>query len=185
METKLINIYGGPGTGKSSVAAGVFTLLKLHRINCELAAEYAKELLWGQNLGILNYQWKVFGEQSYRLTRLNGQVEIILTDSPLIQSINYIGDQYKEQYKNVILETEKEFSEVNHIFLERVVPYDEVGREQTEEESNKIANKTLEYLQTFANNLIVLPGNYISINTIANLILMKMGINPNYKIQII
>jgi ABC-type glutathione transport system ATPase component len=45
-ETIMVNIYGGPGCGKSTTAAGVFTLLKIHKIDCELVTEFAKDLTW-------------------------------------------------------------------------------------------------------------------------------------------
>ena len=44
--TILCNIYGGPGSGKSTSAAGVFSLLKTHGVNAELVTEFAKDLVW-------------------------------------------------------------------------------------------------------------------------------------------
>ena len=41
-----VNLFGGPGIGKSTTAAGVFNLLKLHGIETELITEFAKDLVW-------------------------------------------------------------------------------------------------------------------------------------------
>ncbi len=41
-KTIAINFYGGPGTGKSSMAAAIFSNLKNEGINAELVTEYAK-----------------------------------------------------------------------------------------------------------------------------------------------
>lgn len=39
----VINLFAGPGSGKSTTCAGVFNKLKLAGINCEMALEYAKD----------------------------------------------------------------------------------------------------------------------------------------------
>lgn len=44
--TKVINLYGGPGTGKSSTAGMLFAHLKLRGVNCEYVQEYAKDAAW-------------------------------------------------------------------------------------------------------------------------------------------
>mgnify|MGYP000518715851 CR=1 FL=1 len=41
--TLLINFYGGPDTGKSTTAAGVFRAQKILGVNCEMALEYSKD----------------------------------------------------------------------------------------------------------------------------------------------
>jgi hypothetical protein len=41
-KTILVNLYAGPGTGKSTMAANVFSELKWMGVNCELALEFAK-----------------------------------------------------------------------------------------------------------------------------------------------
>ena len=49
MKTKVLNLYGGPGVGKSTGAAYIFSMLKLAGINCELVREYAKELVGAED----------------------------------------------------------------------------------------------------------------------------------------
>ena len=41
--TIVVNLIGGPGSGKSTTAAGLFYNLKKLGINCEMALEYAKD----------------------------------------------------------------------------------------------------------------------------------------------
>ena len=38
----IINLYGGPGSGKSTCAAYIFSQLKMHNINAELITEQTK-----------------------------------------------------------------------------------------------------------------------------------------------
>ena len=49
METKVINLFGASGCGKSTGAAYIFSQLKLHGISCELVPEYAKDKVWEGN----------------------------------------------------------------------------------------------------------------------------------------
>ena len=40
-QLKVINLYGGPGTGKSTTAAALFALIKREGYNVELVTEFA------------------------------------------------------------------------------------------------------------------------------------------------
>lgn len=42
----VINLFGGPSTGKSTTAAEIFVYLKKKKINCEYITEYAKDKTW-------------------------------------------------------------------------------------------------------------------------------------------
>lgn len=45
-KTLVINLFGAPGSGKSSGAAYIFSQLKKLGIDCELVTEYAKDKCW-------------------------------------------------------------------------------------------------------------------------------------------
>jgi len=47
---KVINLFGGPGCGKSTAAAGLFHLMKSNHMSVELVNEFAKEIVWENNL---------------------------------------------------------------------------------------------------------------------------------------
>ena len=42
--TLVVNLFGGPGTGKSTTMAHVFAELKWRGYDCEMSNEYAKEV---------------------------------------------------------------------------------------------------------------------------------------------
>ena len=42
MDTKVVNLFGASGVGKSSGAAYIFPQLKMNGISCELVPEYAR-----------------------------------------------------------------------------------------------------------------------------------------------
>lgn len=131
--TIVINLMGGPGAGKSTVAAGIFYKLKCNGIRCELVSEYAKGLVYDNARNTMRDQIYMFGQQFHRLWEVVGQVDVIVTDSPLLMSL-YYGETESEYFPQLILE---QFSKFNNwmYFIERSGKYDQVGRIQTEEES--------------------------------------------------
>lgn len=47
--TIVVNLFAGPGAGKSTGAAYIFAMLKMHGIDCELVTEFAKDKTWEHN----------------------------------------------------------------------------------------------------------------------------------------
>ena len=110
----VVNLFGGPGCGKSTIAAGIFYKLKCHGIyDCELVTEVAKDIIWSGSDHQLANQSYVFGEQYFRMWRLLGKVDIIVTDSPILLSINY--DVYgSENLAKLIVEKFNTFNNINY-----------------------------------------------------------------------
>ena len=129
------NLLAGPGTGKSTSMAGIFAELKWRGINCEMAPEFAKEKVWEKSTNILNNQIYVFGKQFNTIFRLDGQVEVIITDSPLLLSIIY-GKNESELFRQFVLEVFNRHDNMN-FFLERLKEYNPKGRLQTFEEAKE------------------------------------------------
>lgn len=83
---KIINLFGGPHTGKSTTAAGLFFLMKTEDYSVELVTEYAKELAWEDRMESQDF---IFAMQNRRIERLKGKVDYVITDSPLLLGLNY------------------------------------------------------------------------------------------------
>ena len=45
----VVNLIAAPGSGKSTIAAGVFEELKWEGVNAELITEFAKDKVWEEN----------------------------------------------------------------------------------------------------------------------------------------
>ena len=138
--TKIINLIGSPGTGKSTVASELFAKMKWMGYDVELVSEYAKELVWEERNETMKNELYLFAKQHHRLFRLNGKVKYIITDRPLILSLFYnqkYGDK-SEIFNQIVLHEVNKFDNIN-IFLNRTKPYISKGRNQTEEESNEFA----------------------------------------------
>ena len=138
MKTKIINLYGGPGSGKSTGAAYIFSQLKMNNINCEYIQEYAKDRVWQNDLEVFNNQLYVVAKQSLRMSRLKGKVDVIITDSPLLLGIYYCKDvPYAKDFHNVLFHIYEEYENHNY-FVNRVKPYNPKGRFQDEDGAKNI-----------------------------------------------
>jgi predicted ATPase len=133
--TFVINLIGGPGSGKSTTAAGLFFQMKSMGIRCELVTEYAKELVYDENWADLKRQLHVLAEQDRRQKRLIGKVDFMITDSPILTSIAYTTD-IRELFA-VEASARSLFGEYKNInfIIKRVKPYAAYGRGQTEDEA--------------------------------------------------
>lgn len=136
-KTLVVNFIGGPCSGKSTMTSRVFAELKDLGINCEIASEYAKDATWQKNFHILSNQLYIFAKQQNRIWRLDGQVDVILTDSPLINSVIYCKEDSSPLFKELVFEEYNKRPKLD-IFLKRVKKYNPSGRNQTEDEAKEL-----------------------------------------------
>lgn len=136
MKTLVVNLYGGPGSGKSSMRAGLFERLKNMGYNVEEATEYAKDKTWEENHVVLRNQIYVFGKQHFRISRLLGNVQVVVTDSPLLLSL-YYGRNLGKEFDNLVVSEYRKMWNLD-IFVRRTKPYNPKGRGQTEDEAKEI-----------------------------------------------
>ena len=143
--TKIIDLYGGPGTGKSTSAAYLYWALKAANKNAELVREYVKNWAW-EGRKISKYDQMYFlGKQARAESLLYGKVDYIVTDSPVMLSA-YYADHYQSEMSHGVIEAVKGFygqavqdgHQHVHVFLTRTKPYITAGRWQNEEEAKQI-----------------------------------------------
>ena len=147
METKVINLFGGPGVGKSTTMAGIFQKLKILGYECEMAPEYAKEKVWEQAEFTMEDQIYIFAKQLHKIWRLSGKVEYIICDSPLLNSIIY--DKRKNPYfRDLVVDQFKSYRNIN-FFIKRGTKYIENGRQQNEEEAKEIDEMLLQLFEIY------------------------------------
>lgn len=145
MSALIINLFGGPCTGKSTVAAGVFFELKKKRVQCELVPEVAKALTWENRQQALRNQIYVVGEQMQCIERCTDEVEVIVMDTSLLLGAIYQPPKYPVSFSDALLDLYNQMNNVNYELL-RSFPYDPVGRNQSEEEAAVIDPKVTEWL---------------------------------------
>lgn len=141
----VINLYAGPGAGKSTIASDTFALLKWKNVNVELVSEYAKAVTWEGRHTILQDQLYILAKQNRMLERLRTQVDYAITDSPLFLNRVYSGDYYPSTFGPFVNDLYNSYDNLN-IFLEREKPYHKVGRNQTEDEARELDKKIKDLL---------------------------------------
>jgi hypothetical protein len=154
---KRLNLWAGPGTGKSTIAAGLFTQLKMLGINVELVTEYAKDATWERRGSkVFQAQEYLFGKQHFRLFRMHDEVDFIITDSPILMSDVYTPENYALPSLRQVFREAHNAADNLDIFLIRNKPYNPAGRNQTEDEAKAIDEKILDLLQDAAPDFVVM-----------------------------
>jgi nicotinamide riboside kinase len=166
-KTTIINLYGGPGSGKSTSAAYLYYLLKSEGKNVELVREYVKDWAYEARL-ISNYDQIYFlGKQVRRESLLYGKVDWIITDSPVMMNLyyaqKYCPSQLSEGIRAATLSMYRQAVEDGHkhthIFLKRIKPYLAEGRYQKEEEAKEIDVELKQLLQNLKVPFIEIPAS--------------------------
>jgi hypothetical protein len=139
---KLIQIWGGPGIGKSTTAAEVFARLKKLDHNAELVNEFAKQLTWNGRFTCLSNQFYVNAKQYHKMFILKDQVDFIVTDSPLMLGAYYnrIHSNMPKCFEETLFHLHNTFDDQLNVFLTRSKKYNPKGRNQSEEEARAIDN---------------------------------------------
>ena len=145
-----INLFGGPGGGKSTLAARIFTFLKLHRADIELVQERFKRYVYdGRTVRPWDYV-HTFGKQfDAEFHILQAGVQRIVTDSPLLLQCVYARHQgcpVHRELTTISHRFDEDFPALN-IFVRRKFSFQEAGRFGDEEqaiEMDKLVEETLD-----------------------------------------
>ena len=144
MKTKVINLYGGPGTGKSTTAAGLFSELKQRGVNCEYVQEYAKDKAWEfgtSHMGVpkvFQAQEYIFGKQHFRMRRCAQDVDVIITDCPLFLGLIYMPEDFELPSLRPVIREAYDIYDNLDVFLVRHKEYNPKGRFQTEDKAKEL-----------------------------------------------
>lgn len=152
MKTINLNLFGVPGAGKSTMMASLFSKLKMNGIDVEMAPEYVKRKVGENSMDVLDDQIYVFGKQYHTINILQGKVQVVITDSPLLLSMYYadhsdISPKTNRALKRLALSAHNDLFNWN-IMLNRVKTYNPNGRMQTESESDMIKLSLVELLNS-------------------------------------
>lgn len=146
MKAQVINIFAGPGAGKSTTAAAVFAEMKKRHLDVELVTEYAKELLAEERMNVLlEDQLYITAKQARRIKRVENKFQYIVTDAPIVQGLLYKPHDYFTGFEPLIVEIFKTYNNHN-FFLACRTKYDKNGRYQSEQEAIEIDSKLMDIL---------------------------------------
>lgn len=167
MKTKIINLFGGPGAGKSTTASGLFYELKKHRINVELASEWIKDKVFEGSSYPFKDELYTFAKQNKKLRQMVGKCNVIISDSPLPLTILYSTEEPMPIFSNMVMTYFNRYENINY-FIQRNYAYVPLGRIQsTEDEAIQLSEK----LEEFLTNAIDIEYKVISSTDAVDLIL--------------
>jgi len=157
--TLVINLFAGPGAGKSTTAAGLFYELKKKGKLVELVTEFAKDMVWEERHSVFEDQLYILAKQNRRLKRLQGKVDYVITDSPLLLGQYYTRED-KTELTYLINWAFNKYNNLN-IFINRTKPYVQTGRNENYREALnadrgiKELLKEYEYVELIDNEQII------------------------------
>lgn len=149
---KVINLWAGPGAGKSTTAAALFNLMKRERFSVELVTEVAKDFTYERAWSKLANQTLVFAMQEDRLRRLIGQVEYAIVDSPFPMGLRYASHQQARRLYSLISETWDDYDNFNFRLLRTAKPFQTFGRKETLEEAREADAQITAIFEDFDDN---------------------------------
>lgn len=135
--TLTINLFAGPGVGKTTTAAYLFAELKKAGIDCELISEYAKTLVYESAHDKLRQQIYIFAKQHRKHVILDGKVDVVITDSPF--PLGFYYDQGNTAFlKEMIMSEFNKLNSMNFFLVKMHDTYNPNGRTQTKEQADTV-----------------------------------------------
>ena len=144
MKTLIINLIGGPGCGKSTIAAGLFARLKKMGVTCELVTEYIKERIYEENQTMPYNQIAIFGNQHYAINNKIGKVECIIQDGSFLNNELYMKEntgQDNPEFFSLLVSEYKKFINLDFFIDRGTIPFETYGRIHNREQSLDLDNK--------------------------------------------
>ncbi len=154
-------ILGAPGSGKSTLSAGLLYFSKLFLFKADAVPEVAK---WDYYKGVdftnESYEYEKFNNQKNLEDIYPSNLDITICDAPLIISAIYAsyyrGDDHQIA-KDMFDLAQKEKDSYTHFLVSRkLVKFENFGRNETETQSEQIHAKTLEILERLEINYTVI-----------------------------
>lgn len=177
-ETKIINLFGGPSSGKSTITSGLFYELKKKNISCDNPYEFPKQVAWEDNTSQITDQLYIFANQHRGIVRSYGKVDYIILDSPILLSlaykdgynVEYPSSLYNDTFDQMVLNVFNQYNNIN-IFLERPDNFQDDGRFQDKEQSLMFDSKIKSILDNNSIDYRTLQVNDLTIEFIMKFIL--------------
>jgi hypothetical protein len=154
--SKIVNLFGGPGIGKSSIASGVTYKLKKKHITCDNPYEFPKSLAWDNNNEAIKDQLFVLANQHRGIVKSFGKVDFIVLDSPILLSLVYRsvykGNEYPatlydtEHFDKLVLDIHNQYDSINIVLDRGEGHHNDKERYQSLEESQELDKKIEETL---------------------------------------
>jgi len=145
-----ICLYGGPSSGKSTLAAWLFANLKMKGESVEAIPEHVKFWTYLPHTPQSFDQFYLFGQQLHHEdTVLRGGVNFLICETPLLL-VAYYAKRMKTPGAKLLFEAALEVERVYpgvHLFIERGDEYCETGRFHSKKEAVEIDKEMKEFIE--------------------------------------
>jgi predicted ATPase len=142
----IVNLFGGPGAGKTTLAYYLAYRFKQAGFRAELVGEAARELIYDRNnpkeggvaAQLIDNQFLISGLQAERFKRLERHgIEVAIADSPLKMGLLYVKEHDMRWALTAAIEAfNKDFQHQINVLVQRTRgKYDMESRAQTEDEA--------------------------------------------------
>lgn len=146
MDSIIVNFFGGPGIGKSTQSAGLFSEMKKNHMDVELTFEFPKIVAWEENFSAIQDQFYITANQHRNISRLYGKVKYIIVDSPILLGTfyknkygsGYPSSFYGDSFDVFVWELFRRYNSLNILLTRDDTTYNENGRFQNLQESKEI-----------------------------------------------
>lgn len=148
---KVVNLFGPPGKGKSTVRSGLFWLMRSYRVSAEEVSEYAKYLvLSGRRWQLQEEQLYLLSKQHHKQLILRGKYEFAVTDSPLQLCDFYAPDGYLQTFGPLVDEVWNGFENINFYLTRDECPdeFEATGRNHNFDEAQAIDRDMRQFLDS-------------------------------------
>ncbi len=162
MAVRRINLWAGPGAGKSTTAEGVSHSLKKAGYKVELVQEYIKNWAYMKRVPQSFDQAFIFANQLHSEDfLLNRGVDVIVTDSPVLMNLSYSKRYGFEPWPHLLeigRAFEKNFPSVNILLSREGIEYQQNGRYENHTEAVWMDNFMQEFMHQCGVNYIRIPS---------------------------
>lgn len=156
-----IAILGAPGSGKSTLSAGLLYFAKLFFFKSDSVPEVAKWDIYKK----VDFTKKGYEEEKYNRQKslediYPDNLDILICEAPLIMSVIYTS--YYRGFddplsKKMISRIKKDNDRYTHYILSRkLVAFESFGRNETEEQAEEIHHHTIKILELLGINYTVI-----------------------------
>lgn len=149
-------------------AEDIFFIPKDQHLNCEMASEHAKDLVYEKRNKTFKDVLHIFAKQWHRLFLLNGKADYLITDRPLILTKFYSDATAKnEELDALVVKSFKLYDNVN-ILVNRFYLYETEGRNQDAVLADKVQLGIKNDLDEAGIDYVEMPGVPETTKTIAD-----------------
>jgi len=142
----VVNLGGGPGTGKSIIASEIFVRLKREFVSCEISSEYIKRKIREDARKVIQNQIYIFAKQQFQLFGMKDNVDVIITDSPIFLSAVYDETQCPHLLALIMKEYNSYKNLTYYIERDTKVAYEQEGRYQDETGAKLVDDKVKNFM---------------------------------------